>query len=221
VRANEQQPVTVMVAEELGLVRAGLIALIQSLGGYAVTAGCADGIQALAACRKRPGPAIALVDLQVSGLYALEIVRQLHEEHSPTRVIILSVRTDRKTVLESLRTGARGFLVKSGDAEDLKNALAKVHQGSIYLSPALDAAAIFFPQTAAPADPLESLSAREFQVFSLLVEGLRAKEVAARLRLSPKTVDTYRASLMKKLDIHDIAGLVKFALNHKLVPAQE
>ena len=93
----------------------------------------------------------------------------------------------------------------------------QILDGGIYVSPQLELNKIFGPgQKSAPDDPLEMLSAREYQVFTLLVEGIRAKEIAARLELSPKTVDTYRASLMRKLDIHDVAGLVKFAIQKDL-----
>jgi two-component system invasion response regulator UvrY len=96
-------------------------------------------------------------------------------------------------------------------------AFEQVLEGSIYVSPQLELSKIFSTnQKGTPDDPLELLSAREYQVFSLLIEGVRAKEIAARLELSPKTIDTYRASLMRKLDIHDVAGLVKFAINRDL-----
>jgi DNA-binding NarL/FixJ family response regulator len=97
----------------------------------------------------------------------------------------------------------------------------QLHDGGIYVSPSLDLDRIFSPgQKSAPEDPLEALSAREYQVFCLLVEGTRAKEIAARLDLSPKTIDTYRASLMRKLDIHDVAGLVKFAIQRDLTSSR-
>jgi DNA-binding NarL/FixJ family response regulator len=95
----------------------------------------------------------------------------------------------------------------------LLEAFEQILDGAIYVSPQLELAKIFSGgNKASPDDPLQALSAREYQVFTLLVDGIRAKEIAARLELSPKTVDTYRASLMRKLDIHDVAGLVKFAI---------
>jgi DNA-binding NarL/FixJ family response regulator len=98
-------------------------------------------------------------------------------------------------------------------------AFEQTAQGGVYVSPMLELDKIFAQsKSRKPDDPMDLLSAREYQVFSLLVEGLRAKEVAARLDLSPKTVDTYRASLMRKLDIHDLAGLVKFAVQRGLTP---
>jgi DNA-binding NarL/FixJ family response regulator len=119
--------------------------------------------------------------------------------------------------LESLRNGANGFLLKSSPAAQLLEALLQIMSGGIYVSPEMELEKIFIAHRKNDAsDPLESLSSREYQVFSLLIDGIRAKEIAARLDLSPKTVDTYRASLMRKLDIYDLPGLVKFAIQREL-----
>jgi DNA-binding NarL/FixJ family response regulator len=104
----------------------------------------------------------------------------------------------------------------------MAEALSQFTQGGIYVSPQIEVMSLFGETNGRnhADDPLESLSSREFQVFSLLVEGIRAKEIAARLSLSPKTVDTYRSSLMRKLDIHDVAGLVKYAIRRDLADLQ-
>jgi DNA-binding NarL/FixJ family response regulator len=116
-----------------------------------------------------------------------------------------------------LRTGACGYVLKTSTPEQMSDALSQFTQGGIYVSPQIEVTSLFSENTGrSQEDPLETLSSREFQVFSLLVEGVRAKEIAARLALSPKTVDTYRSSLMRKLDIHDVAGLVKFAIRRDL-----
>jgi DNA-binding NarL/FixJ family response regulator len=120
-------------------------------------------------------------------------------------------------VLEALRSGANGFLLKSASTSNLHDALSQIMAGGIYVSPEMELEKIFISQRKNDnGDPLETLSSREYQVFSLLIDGIRAKEIAARLDLSPKTVDTYRASLMRKLDIYDVAGLVKFAIQRDL-----
>jgi DNA-binding NarL/FixJ family response regulator len=146
----------------------------------------------------------------------MEIVRKVREANIPTKIVVLSMRRDRKTVVEALRCGVSGFLLKTAPSSELLEAFEQVLYGSIYVSPQLELDKIFTNHKNSPEDPLDLLSAREYQVFSLLVEGIRAKEIAARLELSPKTVDTYRASLMRKLDIHDVAGLVKFAIHRDL-----
>jgi len=211
--------ITVVVAEELGLFRAGICSLVRSFGSYHV-AGEADSGDTLLQLIGEHKPDLCVVDLHMPGRHALEVVRLGREASPATKMIVTTRRDDRKTVLECLRAGARGVVLKGGGDAELREALVKVYQGSIYLAPALDASVLFLRSPKAVAsDPMEKLSAREYQVFSMLVEGMRAKEVAARLELSPKTVDTYRASLMKKLDIHDLAGLVKFAMHKNLVRA--
>jgi two-component system invasion response regulator UvrY len=156
--------------------------------------------------------------LGLSDLAATEVIRRVRELNLHTRCAVFSVRKDRKTVLEVLRTGACGFLLKTSSADQMADALTQFTQGGIYVSPQIEVMSLFGDSAGrlSNEDPLESLSSREFQVFSLLVEGIRAKEIAARLSLSPKTVDTYRSSLMRKLDIHDVAGLVKFAIRRDL-----
>jgi DNA-binding NarL/FixJ family response regulator len=210
----EARPVEILIADELTLVREGLAALCNSIPGYRVVAQAGSARAALEAIQ-RLRPAIALLDLGLSDLAATEVIRRVREQGIPTRCALLSARKDRKTVLEALRTGASGYLLKSSRVEEMTEALAQFTQGGIYISPQIEVMSLF-TEGKGHHDPLELLSAREFQVFTLLVEGVRAKEIAARLALSPKTVDTYRSSLMRKLDIHDVAGLVKFAIQREL-----
>jgi DNA-binding NarL/FixJ family response regulator len=110
--------------------------------------------------------------------------------------------------------------LKASSPQHLFDCLSQVYDGGVYVSPEIDLQALFAPDRRDNADPFETLSSREYQVFSLLVDGIRAKEIAARLKLSPKTVDTYRSSLMRKLNIHDVAGLVKFAINRRFTSAR-
>ncbi|HEY7209061.1 MAG TPA: response regulator transcription factor [Bryobacteraceae bacterium] len=213
-----QQPavVDILLADELTLVREGLAALCNSIGGFRVVSQVGSASAALAEI-ERLRPPVALLDLGLSDLAATEVIRRVREQDLPTRCAVFSVRKDRKTVLEVLRSGACGYLLKSSTPEQMAEALTQFTQGGIYVSPQIEVMALFGDGSPRPeADPIDSLSSREFQVFSLLVEGVRAKEIAARLSLSPKTVDTYRSSLMRKLDIHDVAGLVKFAIKRDL-----
>jgi DNA-binding NarL/FixJ family response regulator len=212
-----ERPVDILLADELTLVREGLAALCNSLPGFRVVAQVGTAGAALAEIQ-RLEPTVALLDLGLSDLAATEVIRRVREQGIRTRCAVFSVRKDRKTVLEVLRTGACGYLLKSSTAEQMADALGQFTQGGIYVSPQIEVMSLFGETGGRNhgEDPLESLSGREFQVFSLLVEGIRAKEIAARLSLSPKTVDTYRSSLMRKLDIHDVAGLVKFAIKRDL-----
>ena len=209
----------VVIAEELALVREGFAALCESGGEYEVVALCEDGAAAVDLIQDRK-PDIAVLDLKLPKLFALEAVRKLRRAGSETKLVILGTRRDRKTVVEVLRSGASAYVLKSDPGQHLLEAFHQVIEGGIYVSPLLNLEQIFIAsRKPGPEDPLETLSAREYEVFTLLVEGIRAKEIAASLDLSPKTVDTYRASLMRKLDIHDVAGLVKFAISKNLIPS--
>lgn len=214
---SEQRPVDVLIADELTLVHEGLASLCNYITGFHVVSQVGSAGAALAEIQ-RLQPALALLDLGLSDLAATEVIRRVRQSNLRTRCAVFSVRKDRKTVLEVLRTGACGFLLKTSTADQMADALAQFTQGGIYVSPQIEVMSLFGDGASRHTneDPLESLSSREFQVFSLLVEGIRAKEIAARLSLSPKTVDTYRSSLMRKLDIHDVAGLVKFAIRRDL-----
>ena len=162
-------------------------------------------------------PAISLIDLELPNLYALEIIHKVRVAGIDTKALILALQADRKIALDILRSGAHAIVLKTGTSRHLFEAFDCVREGGIYLAPQLDLDKLFTSsQNGKNGDPIESLSSRERQVFSLLIEGLRAKEIASRLALSPKTVDTYRASLMRKLDIHDVAGLVKYAIQRNL-----
>ncbi|MBI4894008.1 MAG: response regulator transcription factor [Acidobacteria bacterium] len=212
---------SVVLAEEFGLLRDGIAAVCESSGRYRVVAATACGEEAWNLIVSH-APDLALIDFQSPRLHSLEIAKRLAEPLAgprayKTRCVILTSRTDRKTVIEVLRAGSQGFFVKSGTGKQLLDCLDQVLDGGIYVSPNVNVQSIFTPDGRAAADPLGSLSAREYQVFSLLVDGVRAKEIAGRLQVSPKTVDTYRANLMKKLNIHDVPGLVKFAIQQQLI----
>ena len=217
---RERKAYSILLADDQTLLRESLAVLCESRRDFKVTWQCSEGAAALRFIREHQ-PDIAVLDLNLPDLFALEIVRRVKEANLPTRMVVLSARKDRKTVVEALRSGANAFLLKSAPSNQLLEAFDQVLDGAIYVSPQVELSNIFSTaQQPSSEDPLESMSSREYQVFTLLVEGIRAKEIAARLELSPKTVDTYRASLMRKLDIHDVAGLVKFAIQRDLTSAQ-
>jgi DNA-binding NarL/FixJ family response regulator len=209
---------SLVLIDELSLVRESVAELCEATGKYIVTGQCPDGIGGFDLIESLE-PDVAIIDFNVPRLFSLELVRKIHMLPQQTLTVVLSVRGDRKLVLECLRAGVNAFVLKSGPSRNLLDALEQIMTGGIYVSPELQLEKIFSAPRSEAADPLETLSSREYQVFSLLIDGVRAKEIAARLDLSPKTVDTYRASLMRKLDIHDVAGLVKFAIQRDLTTA--
>lgn len=209
-------PLSVLVADDLPLVAESLAALCEDLTGCKVAAICCDGEQAWQAL-KDLSPNIAILDWNLTGVQTLDLIRRCKASALNTRIIVVALKPDRRTVIEALRIGAHAFVLKSGTSRQLEEACRQVMQGGVYLSPKIELQTLVEPERVqGDPDPLSTLSTREQQVFSMLIEGVRAKEIAARLQLSPKTVDTYRASLMRKLDIHDVAGLVKFAIRKNL-----
>lgn len=213
---------TLIIAGQPGLLRDGIASLCRSSGRFRVAAATASGEQAWKLIEEiRPDAVV--VELPIPDLDSLEIARRLAgitpwPSAPASRCVILSNRADRKTVLEVLRAGAQGFLLPSSTGDNLLDCLDRVLDGGIYVSPGVDLTELFpADRRAVPDDPLDKLSPREFQVFFLLVEGVRPKEIAARLGISPKTVDTYRVHLMRKLGIHDVPGLVKYAVQQRLI----
>jgi DNA-binding NarL/FixJ family response regulator len=216
VPARAPRTYSIVLAHPVTLVREGLAALCEARAQYHVVAQCADGVTALRLIETQK-PDIAVLDVDLPGLFTIEIIRELRAARISTRVVILSGRKDRKTVVEVLRTGVNGLVLTSDPSIQLFEAFGQILDGGIYVSPSLEIERIFSSgQKSAPQDSFGGLSAREYQVFCLLVEGTRAKEIGALLGLSAKTIDTYRVNLMRKLDIHHVAGLVKFAMQRDL-----
>jgi DNA-binding NarL/FixJ family response regulator len=207
----------ILLADEFTLVREGLASLCGGFPGFEVVCQVGTGVAAVEEIL-RLEPDVALIDGGLSDLAVCEVIRRVRQGGSRTKCALISGKRDRKTVLEALRCGACGYLLKNSSAAQLSDALNQLLQGGIYVSPQIEVMTLFAegPSRVSPKNPIDHLSSREFQVFSLLVDGIRAKEIAARLALSPKTVDTYRSSLMRKLEIYDVAGLVRFAIHQQI-----
>ena len=215
---REPKTYSILLADDLTLVREGLAALCESQPHLRGSSSNARKARWRCGSSRRNGRTLLFSILTFRIYSPWRLCDGLKEANLPTRIVVLSTRKDRKTVVEALRCGVNAFLLKSGPSHQLLEAFEPDSGRRASTSPRSSS----WIRSSAPGsksmpdDPLEALSAREYQVFSLLVEGTRAKEIAARLELSPKTVDTYRASLMRKLDIHDVAGLVKFAIQRDL-----
>jgi DNA-binding NarL/FixJ family response regulator len=207
--------ITVVLADDHNIVREGFAALC-SLHGLRVLGQCADGRAAVETIRS-VRPDVAILDMSMPVIDGAEVVRRLRAQDCPSRLIILSISRDAATVREALRAGADAYLLKDSPSGHLIEAIQCVRDGGVYLCPLLRSAGHLTSGEEAPRDdPLGALSPREVEVFSHLVNGLRAKDIAELLNISPKTVDTYRASLMRKLKVRDLVGLVKFAIDRKL-----
>jgi DNA-binding NarL/FixJ family response regulator len=212
--SNFNQP-TVVIAEDQAVNRESLALVCQSRD-LQVVGQSSDGLTALEMIRTLK-PDFALLDLHMPKLSGLQVVRKIREMDCPTRCIIVTISREENTVREALKAGANGYLLKDGPPRHLTDAISYIRDGGVYVSPLLRVSG-FLPSVrdGYDGDPLVQLSRRERDVFFHLVNGVRAKEIASLLEISPKTVDTYRASLMRKLNIHDLVGLVKFAIEHNL-----
>jgi len=212
----------VLIAEDHGLVRAGLRSLLERLSEVDVVGEASDGHDALQAVAELR-PDIVLMDLSMPGLNGLEAAWRISRDHPATRVLVLSMHADEEYVREAVRAGAAGYLVKSADREELVMALRAVARGETWLSPAVTRAFVAGLAGGVSHDragPYQSLTSRQREVLQLIAEGTSTKAIADRLQLSVKTVETHRARLMERLDIHDVAGLVRYALRVGIVGAE-
>jgi DNA-binding NarL/FixJ family response regulator len=217
---QELQPTTVVLADDHAIVREGFAALCVA-NGLRVLAECADGPSAVETISTL-NPDFAILDLHMPGMTGIEVVRKLRAAGCASKLIILSISREERTVMEALRAGADGYLLKDGPGRHLMDAMSFVRDGGVYISPLLRGAGMFTrPEKESTDDSVARLSAREMEVFSYLVNGLRPKDIAELLEISPKTVDTYRASLMRKLKVHDLVGLVKFAIERNLTSTSD
>ncbi len=214
---TELKTLTVVIADDHAIVREGIAAICETTASLQVLGQCSDGEAALTMIREKQ-PDFALLDFNMPGRTGVEVVRELKSTGFPTKLMILSINRDEQTVREALAAGADAYLLKDGPARHLVDAIHYILDGGVYLSPLLKGTRILSEGgKLVQEDPLGRLSTREREVFTYLVNGLRAKDIASLLDISPKTVDTYRSSLMRKLNVGDLVGLVKFAIEKKLI----
>lgn len=215
-------PLRVLLAEDHTLVRAGIRALLESLEGIEVVGEAADGREALRMAQAHQ-PDILLMDITMKELNGLEAAARLAKERPATRIIILSMHADQAYVHQALQAGAAGYLLKGSDLAELELAIKAVVRGDTYLSPAVSKNLVgeLLNGKKPGASPLDGLTPRQREILQLIAEGRTTKEIAGRLDLSIKTIETHRAQLMERLDIHDVPGLVKFAIRVGLTQADK
>jgi DNA-binding NarL/FixJ family response regulator len=221
--------IRVLLADDHTLVRAGIRALLQNLGGIQVVAEADDGREALRLI-ERLRPDVVLMDIAMPGLNGLEAAARATKEFPQVRVIILSMHANEEYVLQALRAGAAGYLLKGARTLELELAVTSVARGEIYLSPAaskhvvLDYVQRSGGETSGggwEARSPERLTPRQREILQLIAEGHTTKEIAGQLSISVKTVEMHRAQLMDRLGIHDVAGLVRYAIRMGLIAPDE
>ena len=208
----------VAVVEDHTILRDGLRRVLEASGEFEVVAECGDGREAVEAVL-RAKPDVAIVDIWLPTLSGLEVTKQLHEKLPQCKVVILSQHDRSDFVEAALRDGASGYVLKSAPATDLLAAVRAARAGKCFLSPEIAQHLV----TAFSSPPEERamrqsrLTPREREVLQLIAEGLSSKEIAASLGVSTRTAETHRTSVMNKLDVHKVAGLVRFAIREGLV----
>jgi len=207
-------PLRVLLADDHVIVRQGVRALLER-EGLEIVAEAPDAHEAVRLAVQLH-PDVAVLDFAMPLLNGLDAAKEIRRASPRTRSLLLTVHTEDHYVLEALQAGVHGYVVKTQAAADLVQAIREIGGNAMYLSPTISRAVVdaYFDRAAAPRDVL---SARERQVLQLVAEGKTTKEVAAMLGVSTKTADSHRARIMRKLDIHDTAGLVRFAIRRGLI----
>jgi DNA-binding NarL/FixJ family response regulator len=203
----------IIIVEDHALVRAGMKALLQKIEGAEVVADMGDGLEAVKSVQTDP-PDLVLMDIAMPGLNGLDATARIVKESPTTRVILLSMYANEEYLRQALQVGASGYLLKGAELAELELALKTVARGERYLTPAVAKYAIeaYRDKPEGPSGPLAKLSTRQREILQLIAEGHTTKDIAQRLNVSVKTVETHRSQLMDRLDIHDVPGLVRFAM---------
>jgi two-component system response regulator NreC len=207
-------PTRILLADDHTLVRQGLKALLEGKG-FEVVAEAGDGQEAVRAARERC-PDIAVLDFSMPLLNGRDAAREILRVCPRARAILLTMHAEDQYVLDALQIGVRGYVLKAQAADDLVLAIREVQRGMMYLSPGVSQAVVnaSMSRTELPRDPLTS---REREVLQLVAEGKSTKEIARLLAISFKTAESHRTRIMKKTDIHETAGLVRYAVRRGLI----
>lgn len=215
-------PLNVLLAEDHEVVRRGLRMLLEAESDFTVVGETGDGIEALR-LTERLQPDVLVLDLGMPGLGGLDVLREVRRHCAKSRVVVLSGHAEENFVQTAIRNGAHAYVLKSASAADLVRAIRDAAAGRRFLSEAVTGPlidALLAPGPAGAADPYESLTTREREVLHLAAAGCSNPDIAARLFISRRTVETHRANLLRKLGLRGQTDLVRFALERGLVSAR-
>ncbi|MGZ3482933.1 MAG: response regulator [Gemmatimonadaceae bacterium] len=212
--------IRVVLAEDHTLVRIGMRLLLETMPDVTVVGEASDGHEALRLIEQHR-PDLVLMDLAMPGLSGLEAVRLSRAQFHEVPILVVSMHADEAYVHQALLAGAAGYLLKGSDKKELEMALRTICRGETYLTPAISrsvvAALTRKPDPSTTRAPVETLTRRQQQVLRMVAEGNSTKQVASKLGLSSKTVEAHRGAIMSRLGIHDLAGLVRFAIRTGLI----
>jgi two-component system, NarL family, response regulator NreC len=215
--------ISIVLADDHHIVRQGVKALLENDADFSVVGEASDGLKAvdLTAHLK---PNVLVVDLMMPGLNGIEVTRQVSKLSPKTKILILSMYMNEPYVIEALRNGAYGYVLKESNISDLVHAIREVMSGRHYLSPPLSERAIgtYLEQTKDTVlDPYNMLSTREREVLHLAIEGYSNADIAAKLFISSRTAETHRSNMMRKLNLHTQTDLIKYALKKGMLPTED
>lgn len=211
--------IRLFLADDHQMFRQGLFSMLDKVEDIQVVGEASDGLEALKEIQKSE-PDVVILDVAMPGMEGVEVARRVRKLLPHTRILMLTMHADKYYAVEALKAGAHGFLLKEESFTRLIDAIREKDQKKIILSPTLEDTVLTdfiqrSPDTKSQTGPL--LTGREREILTLITEGLTNQEIGERLFISPSTVDTHRKNIMAKLDIHSVAGLVKFAIRHKIV----
>lgn len=212
--------IRVLLADDHRLMRAGLRALLKSLDLVQVVAEAGNGHEAIQLAEQHQ-PDIVIMDIGMPELNGLEATARMVKLAPAPRIIVLSMHANEEYVRRALQAGVAGYLLKGAEPAELELAIKAVMRGETYLTPAISKQVVqnYLHPREMKTNPIQELTPRQREVLQLVAEGHSTKDIAQKLNLSTKTVDTHRTELMQRLDIHDIAGLVRYAIRIGLISA--
>ena len=213
--------VRVLLADDHALVRAGIRALLEKIAGFEVVAEASHGREALELIRKHL-PEIAILDITIKEINGLEVAARVSREFPSVKSIILSMHAVEEYVIRAFKAGAQGYLLKDDAKSELELALKALVSGQTYLSPAISRRVVegYLSRAGTGCGATGTLTLRQRETLQLLAEGRTVKEIAFMLNRSVKTIEAHRAELMRRLNIHDLPGLVRLAMREGLVPGE-
>ena len=207
----------IVLADDHNLVRKGIRALLEALPGFRVVGEAADGHTALELI-ERHQPDVAVLDITMPGLNGLEVASRAAKSAPTTKIVVLSMHAGEGYVAKALRAGVSGYLLKDAADDELALAMTAVSRGDVYLSPQISRQLVErLARADSEPDPLAGLTPRQREILQLVAEGRSSKEIATLLDLSTKTVESHRAQIMERLDVHDVTALVRFAIRVGLI----
>ena len=216
---SPDETIRVLLVDDHPIVRDGIRALLSESEQMNIVGDAADGEESVRKVEEL-SPDIVVMDIGLPKMNGLEATRVILEEHPSTRIIVLTIYDNKEYALQALRSGARGYLIKNAPSEELIDAIETVHMGGLFFPEEVSQMVVQQLADQSETEERPELTRRESQVLALIAEGLSNRDIASRLSVSVRTVETHREHVMRKLDIHSVAGLTKYAINQGLSPIQ-